>query len=30
MEEVLAYAAAKLGYKSLKTEQKEAVKALSG
>jgi len=30
MEEALAYVAAKLGYESLKTEQKEAVKALSG
>jgi len=27
MEEVLAYTATKLGYESLKTEQKEAVKA---
>ena len=30
MEEALAYAATKLGYESLKTEQNEAVKAFFG
>ena len=30
MEEALAYAATKLGYQSLKTEQNEAVKAFVG